>query len=550
MKALHWEKLKAAADGTVWKNSDKLGQPKLNFDELESMFQILEITSAISRKVASKGEEVRLVEHRRAHNICIELSGIRKPFPAIKAALLSMDDSDLSVEQLQALSRAVPNDQERRDIEDYLAGRHPKYKGVSDPLRLGTVERYFVEIRDIPRLQERIICLIFMRTYQTTREMCQKQLNLVTNACRQLCTCEAFLKLLQAVLELGNHLNAGTQRGSAAGFRLDALLKLADVKAIDRRTSLLQFVVRQLLADDPSVENMAKDMKDVRPAATMQLSAVTSMISELRSGLRAVEIEVDATKNKLVEALPERNEGHADVKEADGEDSDADRRFLEALTSFHASASDNFASLEKEESAAFAFLKSTTEYFGEGFVPADPMRIISVVRDFVFLFERALLQEKARIEDSAKENKSKTQFGKTATSDKGMRVHHTSSTGESTHCRETSAELEAVEEVSDAVKFRRKSNDVCPGETIVIDGDTKEAANMSQPDHKDAPVSTMRKCTEKEIKFDKLCTASPSRITDSNACLDDKRIQPVEAVDVEMKTPVHAAKINVVCFSE
>lgn len=31
-----------------------------------------------------RDDEVRLVEHRRAHNLLIELSGIRKPFDEIK----------------------------------------------------------------------------------------------------------------------------------------------------------------------------------------------------------------------------------------------------------------------------------------------------------------------------------------------------------------------------------------------------------------------------------------------------------------------------------
>lgn len=38
----------------------------------------------------------------------------------------------------------------------------------------------------------------------------------------------------------------GTMRGSAAGFKLDTLLKLADVKGTDRKTSLLHFVVAQV----------------------------------------------------------------------------------------------------------------------------------------------------------------------------------------------------------------------------------------------------------------------------------------------------------------
>lgn len=44
-------------------------------------------------------------------------------------------------------------------------GEHPKHKGVSDPQQLGTVERYFVEIMDIPRLQQRIDCFIFTRQF-------------------------------------------------------------------------------------------------------------------------------------------------------------------------------------------------------------------------------------------------------------------------------------------------------------------------------------------------------------------------------------------------
>lgn len=46
-----------------------------------------------------------------------------------------------------------------------LQGEHPKHKGVSDPQQLSTVERYFVEIMDIPRLQQRIDCFIFTRQF-------------------------------------------------------------------------------------------------------------------------------------------------------------------------------------------------------------------------------------------------------------------------------------------------------------------------------------------------------------------------------------------------
>ena len=80
-----------------------------------------------------------------------------------------MDDSALSVEQLSALSRAVPDDSERTQLELYLAGSHPRHPGVNSVERLGTVERYFVEVRGIPRLGERIQAFVFSRTFPGTR---------------------------------------------------------------------------------------------------------------------------------------------------------------------------------------------------------------------------------------------------------------------------------------------------------------------------------------------------------------------------------------------
>ena len=44
-------------------------------------------------------------------------------------------------------------------------GDHPKHMWLSDPQQLGTVERYFLEIMDIPRLQQRIDCFIFTRQF-------------------------------------------------------------------------------------------------------------------------------------------------------------------------------------------------------------------------------------------------------------------------------------------------------------------------------------------------------------------------------------------------
>jgi Formin Homology 2 Domain len=508
LKALHWDKLKAAQEGTVWKkrnSTDNVQGPRIDFEELESLFQILE-NSAATRKVGAASrleQEVRLIEHRRAHNISIELSGIRKPFAEIKSALLSMDDSALTVEQLQALSRAVPDDSEKREVESYLAGKHPKYKGVKDPTRLGTVERYFAEIKDVPRLGERIGCLLFSRTYAATKTMCEDQLKLMRAACAELRECEPFSKLLQAVLELGNYLNAGTQRGSAAGFKLDTLLKLSDVKGVDRKTSLLQFVVQQVQGEDPGVCKLAEHMSHVRPAATMQLSAVSAMVGEIRLGLRKVSREAEAAKEdaeaKAAAAKAKEEEEKDDEEEEEevnsssatddddghetnivkkestterksksppSQEEEAALRFAEAMATFHSTASSEFAALEEAEKATVAELKSTSEYFGEEFTPTDPVKVVRIVRDFMLLLDKAVADLAARAEKEAEAAKRANQLKQKTAAGGGKKVNE---------------KKEARKEAKDEIKKEEVKGKEEPVADVVVSADKEVVASAPAP---------------------------------------------------------------------
>lgn len=81
----------------------------------------------------------------------------------------------------------------------------------------------------------------------------QQELKLLEQACDQLKASQSFLKILEMVLAVGNHLNGGSFRGAASGFKLGALLKLMDVKSHNKKTTLLHFVVAELLRTDEKV---------------------------------------------------------------------------------------------------------------------------------------------------------------------------------------------------------------------------------------------------------------------------------------------------------
>ena len=264
VKMLHWDKLQPhTLRGTVWEgaNADDVG---LNLADLDSLFA-LEDASRKKKDQAASGSKrpkaVSLIDPKRSLNISIQLAGLRMPFKRIKEALLKMDDETLAVDQLTILALAVPTQEE--------LGLLRAYQG--DRAELATVEQYFLQVMPIPRLAERIAALVFKGTATSTLERVAREYELTIRASSELVECKHFVTVLEGILAVGNHLNGGTYRGQARGFRLEMLLRLTDVKAVDRKTSLLHFVAKELKKSAPGVEFLATELASVKAAAALSL---------------------------------------------------------------------------------------------------------------------------------------------------------------------------------------------------------------------------------------------------------------------------------------
>ena len=66
----------------------------------------------------------------------------------------------------------------------------------------------------------------------------------------------------------------------ASGFKLDTLLKLADVKGTDRKTSLLHFVLEQLLKEDARLRKLPQELGTVKPASNIQVSTRSGCVAD------------------------------------------------------------------------------------------------------------------------------------------------------------------------------------------------------------------------------------------------------------------------------
>ena len=109
-------------------------------------------------------------------------------------------------EAVEALLPFVPSADERVLLEEY--------KGPIESL--GAAEQYYSSIIHIPRLGQRLRCWDIAFKFEARVEFVQAQLEAGILACRAIKTSKAFRRFLDLVLTVGNVLNGGGFRGSAA----------------------------------------------------------------------------------------------------------------------------------------------------------------------------------------------------------------------------------------------------------------------------------------------------------------------------------------------
>ena len=228
-------------------------------------------------------------------------------------------------------------------------------------------------------------------------------------ACKELRNSRLFLKLLEAVLKTGNRMNDGTFRGGAQAFKLDTLLKLSDVKGKDGKTTLLNFVVQEIIRSegvraaraakesqssssiksDDLLEETSHDTEE--HYRSLGLQVVSGLCNELENIKKAANIDADSltgTVAKLGHQLKKtRDFLNSDMKSI-GEDSG----FHRTLKSFVENAEIDVTYLLEEEKKIMALVKSTGDYFHGKAGKDEGLRLFVIVRDFLIMLDKACKQ--------------------------------------------------------------------------------------------------------------------------------------------------------------
>ncbi|XP_050216765.1 formin-like protein 5 isoform X2 [Mercurialis annua] len=405
LKPFFWDKVLANPEQSMVWHQIKSGSFQFNEEMIETLFgyaasnQNKYDTKKDSSSQDPSTQYIQILDPKKAQNLAILLRALNVTIEEVRDAL--HEGNELPAEFLQTLLKMAPTADEELKLRLFNG----------ELSQLGPAERFMKVLVDIPFAYKRLEALLFMGTLQEEVTSTKESFEILEVACKELRNSRLFLKLLEAVLKTGNRMNDGTFRGGAQAFKLDTLLKLVDVKGTDGKTTLLHFVVQEIIRSEgvraarsakesrtfSNISATTEDLlQDISPDTeeeyrSLGLQVVSNLSNDLENVKKAAIIDADiltGTVAKIGLSLLKTK----DFLNKDMMSLDEHSEFHETLKGFVQNAEVDAMSLLEEEKRILALVKSTGDYFHGNAGKDEGLRLFIILRDFLIILDKVCKQ--------------------------------------------------------------------------------------------------------------------------------------------------------------
>lgn len=398
LKPFFWDKVLAKSNQTMVWHEIKSGSFQFNEEMMESLFGY----STVDKNKTDRRKEplsletpqyIQIIDTKKAQNLSILLRALNVTTEEVCDAL--REGTQLPGELLQTLLKMAPTTEEELKLRLFNG----------EMSQLGPAERFLKVLVDIPYAFKRVETLLFMKSAQEEVSSIKESLTTLEVACGKLRDSRLFLKLLEAVLKTGNRMNDGTYRGGAQAFRLDTLLKLSDVRGKDGKTTLLHFVVQEIIRSEgiraARSASQSQSMSSVRSEdlvddsnhdsaehyRALGLQVVSGVSNELEDVKKAAIIDADglsASVAKLEVSLAKTKQ----FLDTEMKSMEEESKFCDSLTSFVDCIEGDVTWILGEEKRIMALVESTAAYFHGCAGKSEGLRLFVIVRDFLIMLDK------------------------------------------------------------------------------------------------------------------------------------------------------------------
>ncbi|XP_069827975.1 FH2 domain-containing protein 1-like [Dendropsophus ebraccatus] len=221
-------------------------------------------------------KEMSLLDSKKSMNLGIFLKQFKRPVQVMIADIRQGVGSNFGAEKLAELLRLLPEKDEVKRLRAFKGDR----SRLSDP------ELFMVMMVEIPSFQQRLQVLILKEEFFPQLNSLKQAVEVQMAAATELLQCEDLHVIIHLVLKAGNYMNAGGYAGSAVGFRMGSLLRLADTKANKPGMNLMHFVAQEAERNNRSLLSFPEKLPHISQASRITSQEVESDLETLSQRLR------------------------------------------------------------------------------------------------------------------------------------------------------------------------------------------------------------------------------------------------------------------------
>ncbi|KAI4902054.1 hypothetical protein NFI96_033103 [Prochilodus magdalenae] len=256
MKPLYWTRIQIQDNNnnTLW---GSLEEPDIidtkEFEDLFSKATLQPKKKPLSDTYEKKAKAkkvlnelnpiVKLLDGKRSQAVGILISSLHLEMKDIQQAVLTVDNSVVDLETIEALyENRAQSDELEKIKKHYETSKEDEVKLLDKP------EQFLYELAQIPNFADRAQCIIFQSVFLDAISSVHRKVEIISTVCKGLLESNSLKEVVGLVLAFGNYMNGGNRtRGQADGFGLEILPKLKDVKSRDNQISLVDYVVSYYL---------------------------------------------------------------------------------------------------------------------------------------------------------------------------------------------------------------------------------------------------------------------------------------------------------------